>query len=162
MRGQMKFFPILGVAAWLGLGSFAAAPGQPTPAPADSAARARALHVLNRLTYGPRPADVDRVVAMGVDKFIDQQLHPEQIADQALDQRLETYRVLKTSADEMARTFAQAQRQQQAQRRERGDSMRLPPPARPDPAMINDPQERERLRQQAMNNPLRRLLGEYQ
>ena len=130
--------------------------------PADSVARARALHVLNRLTYGPRPGDVDRVVAMGVDKFIDQQLHPEQIPNKALDQRLASYRVLTTSADEMARTFAQVQRQQQAQRRERGDSMRPPPPAPPDPAMIDNPQAQQRLRQQAMNNPLRRLLGEYQ
>src|SRR5260370_378642 len=34
----------------------------------------RALHVLNRLTFGPRPGDVDSVSKMGVDKWIDQQL----------------------------------------------------------------------------------------
>src|SRR5258706_14876404 len=70
--------------------------------PADSAERARALHVLNRLTYGPRPGDVDRVVAMGVDQFIDQQLHPEKIGNQALDERLASYRVLRISRDELA------------------------------------------------------------
>ena len=37
----------------------------------------RALHALNRLAFGPRPGDVERVSAMGVDKWIDQQLHPE-------------------------------------------------------------------------------------
>src|SRR6185369_4346527 len=36
----------------------------------------RAVHALNRLTFGPRPGDVDRVAAMGVDKWIDQQLNP--------------------------------------------------------------------------------------
>lgn len=121
--------------------------------------RARALHVLNRLTYGPRPGDVDRVVKMGVDRFIEQQLRPEQIADQALAERLATYRVLTTPPEDMARAFAQAQRQQQALRRERGDSMR---PAARDPAMMRDSAERVGLRQPAMNNPLRRLLGEYQ
>jgi len=37
------------------------------------------LHLLNRLTYGPRPGDVDDVKKMGVEQFIQQQLHPETI-----------------------------------------------------------------------------------
>ena len=45
----------------------------------------RALQALNRLTFGPRPGDVERVMAIGVDKWIDQQLHPEKIDDRALD-----------------------------------------------------------------------------
>ena len=48
----------------------------------------RALHALNRLAFGPRPGDVERVAAMGVDKWIDQQLHPDKIDDHALDARL--------------------------------------------------------------------------
>src|SRR5262245_61308415 len=39
------------------------------------------VHVLTRLTFGPRPADVEQVRRLGVDKWIDQQLHPEQIAE---------------------------------------------------------------------------------
>ena len=35
-----------------------------------------ALHALNRLGYGPRPADVRRVLALGLEKYVDQQLHP--------------------------------------------------------------------------------------
>ena len=34
------------------------------------------VHVLNRLTFGPRPGDIQQVRRMGVDKWIDQQLHP--------------------------------------------------------------------------------------
>src|SRR5438874_3932629 len=47
----------------------------------------RALHALNRLAFGPRPGDVERVTAIGVDKWIDQQLHPEKIDDRAIDAR---------------------------------------------------------------------------
>ena len=43
----------------------------------------QAVHALNRLTFGPRPGDVDHVLAIGVDKWIDQQLHPEKINDDA-------------------------------------------------------------------------------
>ncbi len=39
------------------------------------------LHALNRLTFGPRPGDVDEVRRMGVEKWIELQLHPEQIAE---------------------------------------------------------------------------------
>src|SRR5664279_2360569 len=39
------------------------------------------LHALDRLTFGPRPGDVERVKKMGLKKWIDQQLHPERIAE---------------------------------------------------------------------------------
>src|SRR5260370_20088744 len=39
------------------------------------------LHALDRLTFGPRPGDVATVKKMGVKKWIDQQLHPEQIKE---------------------------------------------------------------------------------
>src|SRR5271170_1057148 len=42
------------------------------------------LHALNRLAYGPRPGDVERVKQMGLAKWIDQQLNPNSIDDQAL------------------------------------------------------------------------------
>ncbi len=40
-----------------------------------------AIHVLNRLTFGARPADVEQVKRLGIEKWIDQQLHPEQITE---------------------------------------------------------------------------------
>jgi len=46
------------------------------------------IHVLNRLGYGPRPGDLERVRRMGLDKYIDQQLHPDRIDDSALQARL--------------------------------------------------------------------------
>jgi uncharacterized protein (DUF1800 family) len=40
----------------------------------------RALHALNRLGFGPRPGDLEHVSAIGVEAWIQQQLHPESIA----------------------------------------------------------------------------------
>src|SRR5947209_545863 len=48
----------------------------------------RILHVLTRLTYGPRPGDLERVAAMGINAYIAQQLDPDSINDDALTARL--------------------------------------------------------------------------
>jgi uncharacterized protein (DUF1800 family) len=40
----------------------------------------QALHLLDRLAYGPRPGDLERVTAMGAEAYIDEQLAPEKIA----------------------------------------------------------------------------------
>ena len=65
----------------------------------------RALHALNRLTFGPRPGDLERVQAMGVDQWIDQQLHPEKINDSALDARLAPFRTLRMDTREIVENF---------------------------------------------------------
>src|SRR5579862_172049 len=69
----------------------------------------RALHALNRLTFGPRPGDVQQVMTMGVDKWIDLQLHPEKIDDSALNARLEPLRTLRMSSKEIAHDFPDPQ-----------------------------------------------------
>jgi uncharacterized protein (DUF1800 family) len=71
-------------------------------------ARVRALEALNRLTFGPRPGDVDRVLEIGVDKWMDQQLHPESIEDHALEARLAPLRTLEMSPRELAENFPTA------------------------------------------------------
>src|SRR5437764_13874581 len=40
-------------------------------------------HALDRLTFGPRPGDDAQVRRMGLKKWIDQQLHPERVAENA-------------------------------------------------------------------------------
>src|SRR5262249_48300474 len=67
--------------------------------------RTRALEALNRLTFGPRPGDVDRVLEIGVDKWIDRQLHPESIAAPGLEPRLWPLRTLQMSPRELAEHF---------------------------------------------------------
>ena len=65
----------------------------------------RAVHALNRLTFGPRPGDVQKVMAMGVDRWIDQQLHPDKISDDALQARLSPLRTLRMSPKELRENF---------------------------------------------------------
>jgi uncharacterized protein (DUF1800 family) len=48
----------------------------------------RALHVLNRFTFGPRQGDVAAVRAMGEKAWFEWQLNPMSIDDSALDDRL--------------------------------------------------------------------------
>src|SRR5437588_6089668 len=61
--------------------------GSPSPpaAPKDDKA---IVHALNRLAFGPRPGDVTAIREMGLARYIDRQLHPEKIADPAVDARL--------------------------------------------------------------------------
>src|SRR5437016_4834940 len=65
----------------------------------------RAVHALNRLALGPRPGDVQRVTAMGVDKWIELQLHPDKIDDGALQARLAPFRTLRMDTRELAENF---------------------------------------------------------
>jgi uncharacterized protein (DUF1800 family) len=60
--------------------------------------RERAVQVLDRFTFGARPGDVDRVMAMGVEKWFEQQLTPDAIKDPALDKRLADFPTLNMSA----------------------------------------------------------------
>jgi uncharacterized protein (DUF1800 family) len=65
----------------------------------------RALQALQRLAFGPRPGEVDRVAAMGVDKWIDLQLHPDRIDDKALEPRLAAFRTIHMDTREMLESF---------------------------------------------------------
>lgn len=59
------------------------------------------LHVLNRLAFGARPGDVEKVKAIGLNKFIEQQLNPNSLDDSATDAKLRNFDVLKFSNDEL-------------------------------------------------------------
>jgi uncharacterized protein (DUF1800 family) len=63
------------------------------------------VHALNRFTFGVRPGDVERVRAMGLEKWFDEQLHPEKINDSAVEARLTPFRTLNMSAREMIENF---------------------------------------------------------
>jgi len=63
--------------------------------------RQRAEHALNRLGFGARPGEVDRVAAEGVDRWIERQLHPERIDDAAVATRLARFETLKKDNAEL-------------------------------------------------------------
>ncbi|HEV8612856.1 MAG TPA: DUF1800 family protein, partial [Gemmatimonadales bacterium] len=107
---------------------------QQSMSPRDSA-----LHVLNRLAYGPTPGLVDQLTREGALHWIERQLAVDDINDPALNSTLAGYELLRTSPDALLRSYLQQQQQRRLQRREAGaDSMmtaeerqrRMPPEAR--------------------------------
>ena len=59
------------------------------------------LHVLNRLGFGARPGDVEKVKQIGLEKYIEQQLNPEKINDSVAEARLKNLDALKMSNEEL-------------------------------------------------------------
>jgi uncharacterized protein (DUF1800 family) len=81
-------------------------------------------HALNRLTYGPRPGDAQRVRSIGLERWIAQQLVPDRVDDRRADSLLATYRALGTPTREIAALFRDVQA---AQRQQRRDSTSMTP-----------------------------------
>jgi uncharacterized protein (DUF1800 family) len=67
----------------------------------------RILHALNRLGFGARPGDVTRVKAMGLDKYIDQQLQPEKINDAVADAKVRNLATLNMTTAELYEKYPQ-------------------------------------------------------
>ncbi|HEY6045958.1 MAG TPA: DUF1800 family protein, partial [Pyrinomonadaceae bacterium] len=67
----------------------------------------RILHVLNRLGFGARPGDVERVRAMGIEKYINQQLFPEKINDSASEARLQNLKTLRMTTAQLYEKYPQ-------------------------------------------------------
>ncbi len=67
----------------------------------------RILHVLNRLGFGARPGDVERLKVMGIDNYIAQQLWPEKIDDSASEAKLQNLETLRMSTAELYEKYPQ-------------------------------------------------------
>jgi uncharacterized protein (DUF1800 family) len=68
------------------------------------------VHVLNRLTFGPRPGDAAEVKKIGIEKWIDQQLHPERIPENPeLEAKLQPLLTLNLQTWEIAEKSTQQQ-----------------------------------------------------
>ena len=91
------------ISAVLGLGALipAAADSRSKTASAGLSENQKIIHLLNRIGYAPRPGDVERVKRMGIDKYIDLQLHPERIEDSAIEARLANFPSLRMSLAEI-------------------------------------------------------------
>jgi uncharacterized protein (DUF1800 family) len=63
------------------------------------------LHAMNRLAYGPRPGDVEYVRQIGLEKWIELQLHPESIDDAALAERLQRYPTMSMSSKRLLEEY---------------------------------------------------------
>src|SRR6266540_6483110 len=89
--------------------------------------REKAIHVLNRLGFGPRPGDVERVLTMGVSAYIDRQLRPEDISDAAASASLMRFPTLEMTTaelfDKFERPLREERRRRQRERSSRDETM---------------------------------------
>ena len=98
--------------------------------PSGAAPDDRAIgHALGRLGFGPRPGDIARVRAIGLEKYIEQQLEPSKVDDAAVEERLKQFETLGMSSSEIASKFYTPPNQRPQAQNARPQN---PPPA-PDP-----------------------------
>ena len=115
----------------LAIGSVSAQRDNAVPAKPDAKA---ITHVLNRIGFGPRPGDVERVQEMGLSAYIDQQLHPERIADPAMDARLTEFETLSMDARVIGQQFAMADEMRRMVQRQQAQQAPPPAPKTTDPS----------------------------
>ncbi len=101
-------------------------PARLAAAPAGAAADQTAVHVLNRITFGARSVDVERVRTIGLAAFVDEQLHPERLNDDRLDARLRDLQAVRISPRAFATEYYQPM---VVARQEFTAAQRLTPPA---------------------------------
>ncbi len=80
------------------------------------------IQALNRLTFGAKPGDILKVRAIGLDNWINQQLRPEKINDDAINAFVGNYSALSQNQNDLLSQYAEQQRARQQVRRERADS----------------------------------------
>ena len=80
------------------------------------------IQALSRLSFGAKPGDILKVRAIGLDNWIDQQLHPEKINDDALNSFVANYSALNQDQNDLLRQYAEQQRERREVKRERADT----------------------------------------
>jgi uncharacterized protein (DUF1800 family) len=129
----------------------------PPTEPREQTADQQVQQVLNRLAFGPRPGDVAKVRAMGVDQWIALQLASDRIDDGAAERIVASYETLGKPTTELVAMYDRGQvaiRQQQKTQAQSGDTsskkgLRAE-------ALRADPQLRDQLGQN------QRILGDVQ
>jgi uncharacterized protein (DUF1800 family) len=141
-------------AAFLAAGTLiAASPGPSAPSVPSNPDDKTVVHVLNRLGFGARPGDLERVRKIGLAAYIDQQLNPERIADAAMTARLEGFETITKSTRELAEDYfgpamEARRRAQQAQKNE--PSMDGAPGAQGKPRTREQMQAQQKVREVLM------------
>jgi uncharacterized protein (DUF1800 family) len=93
------------------------------------------VHVLNRIAFAPRPGDIERVQRIGLDRYIEEQLHPERIPDAGVDARLAGFTTLNLSIEQIARDYERPQAELRKQLQQQGGND-ADPSAPPPPKMV--------------------------
>ncbi|HZI51870.1 MAG TPA: DUF1800 domain-containing protein [Terriglobia bacterium] len=79
------------------------------PAPQKSPEEQKITHVLNRVAFGARPGDAQRVHKMGIRAYIEEQLHPDRISDALADERVAALDSLTMGRSELFNEFPDRQ-----------------------------------------------------
>jgi uncharacterized protein (DUF1800 family) len=69
------------------------------------------VHVLNRIGFGPRPGDVEKVAQVGLKQYIEQQLNPQSVPDTAMSGRLEGLESINLSIREINERYERPQQE---------------------------------------------------
>lgn len=103
---------VAGVVASMILAACTASISQGTPSSATPLQPRRELlpdqqvqQVLDRLAFGGRPGDAARVRAMGVDRWIELQLHPERIDDRAAKRVVASFEMLDVPTSDVLKSY---------------------------------------------------------
>jgi uncharacterized protein (DUF1800 family) len=76
------------------------------PAVPQMTADQKAIHALNRLTFGARPGDLDALKQIGLEQWIEQQLHPAAIVENPLlEAKLAPFDTLRMTTAQMVRHY---------------------------------------------------------
>ena len=76
----------------------------------------KALQLLDRITFGARPGDLERLRGMGLAAFLDEQLHPERLDDAAVEAKVAALPTLQMSPEELVENYPPPKQGTQAKR----------------------------------------------
>ena len=119
------------------------------------------VHVLNRIGFGARPGDVERVRQIGLQKYIEQQLHPERLDDRGMDARLANLRTIGLSSRLISTQFEQPlielrrERKQDTANNRKPETSNSGDPDKPRDSQLPDPAQQQA--QQRANDVLLEL-----
>ena len=97
--------PVLLLTAAIAAPLSAARPARPKSAVPANPDDKTIVHVLNRIGFGARPGDLQRVRQIGLQAYIDEQLHPESIPDTGVVERLTGFETLDKSSRDLAEQY---------------------------------------------------------
>jgi uncharacterized protein (DUF1800 family) len=89
----------------LGVGAMLALPLPSLAGTTPLTYQQKCIHLLDRLTYGPKPGDLARIYHLGPKAFIEEQLNPDSIDDSQCEKELENYPTLKMSSYELFQAY---------------------------------------------------------
>ncbi len=115
----------------------------------------KVIHLLDRITFGPRPGDVERVLQIGWEKYLDEQLRPERIADQVVEQKLRAIPSIHMTSEQLAATYPPPQVIRRALE-ERGIKL----PDQPGSGALSQPPEKVTAEELTRRREVQRVLQE--